>query len=122
MNMSITSAGGAGMPNAVSGASMQMPPQGKMTNLYNRIDTTGAGAISQNQFMNAFQTMNPPGPFKSAGADAVWNALDPNGSGQVSKTDFVNTMKTLMHQLRQSMQSVSQTATAGTSGLNGITV
>lgn len=126
--MSMAIAGmGAQMPHAVSGASggMRMPPQQKMTNLFNKIDTGGAGVITQAQFNQAFQAMNPPGPFKAAGADAIWKALDPNGTGQVSQQDFVNVMKNLMAQLRQhhhhhhhDAQAAAQTSAAATQTLN----
>ena len=121
MSMAISGIAGAGMTNAMSGASMRMPPQQKMTNLFNKIDTSGSGTISQSQFSQAFQTLNPPAAFKSAGATAVWNALDPSGSGQVSQQAFVNGMKNLMVQLRQSDGSAAaQTAAAGTSALSNL--
>ncbi len=107
--------------NAVSGASWSKPPQQKMTNLYNAIDTTGTGSITQAQFNQAFQSMNPPAAFQSAGANAVWNALDPTGSGQVSQTDFISGMKSLMYQLRQGSSGTTQTAAAATQGLVNIT-
>ena len=77
-----------------------MPPNQKMSNLFNSIDTSGAGSINQAQFNQAFQTLNPPAVFKAQGANAIWSSLDPNGTGSVSKQDFVNTMKDLMAQLR----------------------
>lgn len=121
MNMSIAGLG-AGMPHAVSGASatMRMPPQQKMSNLYNQIDTSGSGSITQAQFDQAFQTMNPPGPFKAAGADSVWNALDPTGSGQVTRQNFINGMKNLMVELRRDHGGASNTATAATGALNSL--
>ena len=104
----------------VSGASMSMPPQQKMSNLYSQIDTTGAGSVSQSQFNQAFQTMNPPAAFKAAGSTAVWNALDPSGTGQVSQQNFVNGMKNLMVQLRQesSTSGAAQTLASNTRALD----
>jgi Ca2+-binding EF-hand superfamily protein len=102
---------------------MRMPPQQKMTSLYNQIDTSGSGSISQSQFNQAFQKLNPPAAFKSAGATAVWNALDPSGSGQVSQQNFVNGMKNLMVSLRQGSGAASdaaQTSAASTQALNSI--
>ncbi len=84
----------------VSGASTSAPPQQKMTNLFNSIDTAGSGTITQPQFQQAFQTKNPPAVFQKQGADAIWAALDPSGSGTVSKQDFVSTMSKLMVSLR----------------------
>jgi Ca2+-binding EF-hand superfamily protein len=98
-----------------------MPPQTKMSNLYDNIDTSGSGTINQSQFNQAFQTLNPPAVFKAAGAGAVWNALDPSGTGQVPRQDFINGMKNLMVQLRQSdagSTNASQTSAVGTQTLN----
>jgi hypothetical protein len=86
--------------NAISGASHGAPPQQKMSNLFDSIDTAGSGSITQAQFEQAFQTKNPPAVFQKQGADAIWTALDPSGSGTVSKQDFVSTMSKLMVSLR----------------------
>src|SRR5579859_3847419 len=115
MSMAVTGTGGAGMPHGVSGASMSAPPQQRMSNLYNQIDSSGSGSITQAQFNQAFQTLNPPAAFQSAGADAVWNSLDPTGSGSVSQQDFVAGMKDQMVQLRQGSDSASSAAAAQTS-------
>jgi hypothetical protein len=98
--MSVAAVGGAGNPHIVSGASGNMPPNQKMSSLFNSIDASGAGSINQSQFDQAFQTLNPPGVFKAQGANAIWSSLDPSGTGSVSQQDFVNTMKGLMVQLR----------------------
>jgi Ca2+-binding EF-hand superfamily protein len=121
MSITISGLGNAGAYGTVSGASMRMSPQQKMTNLYSQIDTGGSGTITQSQFNHAFQTMNPPAPFKAAGASAVWGALDPSGTGQVSQQNFINGMKDLMVQLRQDNNDVSgpaETSAAGTQALN----
>jgi Ca2+-binding EF-hand superfamily protein len=97
--MSVSGVGGVS-PMIMSGASMRMPPQQKMTNLYNMIDTAGTGSISKSQFQTAFQTLNPPAPFKRAGVDAVFAQLDPNNTGSVSKADFIAGMQRLMVSLR----------------------
>ncbi len=122
MSMAISGSGGAAAMTAMSGASTRMAPQQKMSALYNNIDTSGVGSVSQAQFNQAFQTLNPPAPFKAAGAQAVWGALDPSGSGQVSQSDFVNGMKNLMVQLRQGDSAgAAQTAAAGTQALRSLT-
>lgn len=77
-----------------------MSPTQKMSGLFDQIDPTASGTITQAQFDQAFQTMNPPASFQSAGADSVWAKLDPNGTGSVSKQDFVTEMTTMMKQLR----------------------
>lgn len=100
MSMSISGASGAGAGQIVSGASMRQPPQQKMTNLYNQIDTSGSGSITKAQFQQAFNTLNPPTAFKNAGFDAVYSQLDPNGTGSVSQADFVTAMKGMMVSLR----------------------
>jgi hypothetical protein len=86
--------------HSVSGASSSGPPQQKMSNLFNSIDTAGSGSITQAQFGQAFQTQNPPAVFQKQGAGAIWTALDPSGSGTVSKQNFVSTMSQLMASLR----------------------
>lgn len=121
MSMNIAGMTGSAMPHAMSGASGRMPPQQKMTNLFNQIDTSGSGTISKAQFEQAFQNLNPPGPFKQAGADTVWQALDPNGSGQVSKQDFITNMKKMMVEFRQSHQGASNAAQTASAGIQGLT-
>ncbi|MFI5336309.1 MAG: EF-hand domain-containing protein [Opitutales bacterium] len=100
MSIPISPAGTSGASQIWSGASAPMSPATKMSNLFDQIDTSGSGTITKSQFEQAFQTLNPPGSFKAAGADAVWSKLDPNGTGSVSKQDFVNGMTTMMKQLR----------------------
>ena len=98
--MNISGIASASALNVVSGASTGAPPQQKMSNLFDSIDTAGSGSITQAQFEQAFQTRNPPAVFQKQGADAIWAALDPSGSGTVSKQDFVSTMSKLMVSLR----------------------
>ena len=71
--MSTIAAVGQPLPQAMSGASMRMPPNQKMSNLFNAIDASGSGSISQTQFNQAFSSLNPPAAFKSQGAQAIWN-------------------------------------------------
>ena len=99
MSMSVPGAG-APSPIMMSGASPAAPPQQKMTSLYNRIDTSGAGSITKSQLEVAFQTLKPPAVFQRAGVDAVYSQLDPTGRGSVSKDDFIQGMKGLMVSLR----------------------
>jgi hypothetical protein len=111
--------------HAVSGASYGAPPQQKMSNLFDSIDTSGSGSITQSQFEQAFQTQNPPAVFQQQGADTIFASLDPSGTGSVSKQDFVSTMSQLMASLRAdgSAQSGSQpvdTLTASLQSLNQI--
>ena len=98
--MDISGVGAAGGMHAISGASSSGPPQQKMSSLFDSIDTSGSGSITQSQFEQAFQSKNPPGVFQKQGADAIFAALDPNGTGSVSKQDFVSTMSKLMASLR----------------------
>jgi hypothetical protein len=86
--------------HAVSGASTGAPPQQKMSSLFDSIDTSGSGSITQSQFEQAFQTKNPPAVFQKQGADAIFAQLDPTSTGTVSKQDFVSTMSKLMASLR----------------------
>ncbi len=111
--------------HAVSGASYGAPPQQKMSNLFDSIDTSGSGSITQAQFEQAFQTKNPPAVFQKQGADAIFASLDPTGSGSVSKQDFVPTMSRLMASLRadgaaSSGSQPADTLTASLQALNQI--
>ena len=99
-----------------SRASAPMPPQQKMANLFDQIDTTGSGTITKDQFTQAFQALNPPSSFQKAGADAVWSKLDPNGTGTVSKQDFTKDMAAMMKQLRGHHHH-HQSSAAGAQGL-----
>jgi len=102
MSMPISGMAGAGKVQAMSGASMRMPPAQKMANVFAKIDTSGSGSISKSQFEQSFQNLKMPQAFKAMGADAIFGKLDPSGTGSVSKQDFVNGMKSLMSQVRQS--------------------
>jgi EF hand domain-containing protein len=108
--------------HAVSGASSGAPPQQKMSNLFDSIDTSDSGSITQAQFEQAFQTQNPPAVFQQQGASALFATLDPNGNGSVSKQDFVSTMSGLMASLRagNSGQSTSQPTDALTVSLQAL--
>jgi hypothetical protein len=98
--MDITGVSAASGLHAVSGASSSGPPQQKMSNLFDSIDSAGSGSITQAQFDQAFQTKNPPAVFQQQGADAIFAALDPSGTGSVSRQDFVSGMSKLMASLR----------------------
>jgi EF hand domain-containing protein len=100
VGMDISGISAAGGLHAVSAASSSGPPQQKMSSLFDSIDTSGSGSITQSQFDQAFQTKNPPAVFQQQGADAIFASLDPNGTGSVSKQDFVSGMSTLMASLR----------------------
>jgi hypothetical protein len=100
MSIDIAGVGGSGTPHVMSGASAGMPPQQKMSSLFDKIDSSGSGSISQAQFDQAFQALNPPAVFQQQGSDAIFSALDPNGTGSVSKQDFVSGMSRLMASLR----------------------
>ena len=124
--MDISGISAAGGLHAVSGASSSGPPQQKMSALFDSIDTSGSGSITQSQFEQAFQSKNPPGVFQKQGADALFAALDPNGTGSVSKQDFVSTMSKLMASLRadnggqSGSQSSQSSLTSSLQSLNQI--
>jgi Ca2+-binding EF-hand superfamily protein len=105
MSMSVSGVAGSFSPQAMSGASMRAPPAQKMTNLFNKIDTSGSGSITKAQFTQAFQTMKPTAGFVAMGASAVYAALDPTQSGSVSKQSFVSGMTSLMAQFRSASAS-----------------
>lgn len=80
--------------HAVSGASTGAPPQQKMSNLFDSIDTSGSSSITQSQFEPA--SKQPLAVSQNQGAQAIFASLDPSGTGSVSKQDFVSTMSGLM--------------------------
>jgi hypothetical protein len=98
--MNITGVGAASGMHAMSGASSSGPPQQKMSDLFQSIDSSGTGSISQAQFNQAFQTRNPPAVFQNQGAASIFATLDPSGTGSVSRQDFVSGMSQLMASLR----------------------
>ena len=83
-----------------SGASPAASPTQKMSNLFGQIDTAGSGTITQDQFNQAFQTLNPPASFQAAGAASVWSQVDPKSTGSVSQQSFVSGMTTVASQLK----------------------
>ncbi len=120
--MNISGIASSSTLHAVSGASSGAPPQQKMSSLFDSIDTSGSGSITQSQFEQAFQTKNPPAVFQKQGADAIFAQLDPTGTGSVSKQDFVSTMSKLMASLRAdgSASSGSQAADSLTASLQAL--
>jgi hypothetical protein len=123
--MDVSGVGAASGVHAVSGASSSGPPQQKMSSLFNSIDTSGSGTITQAQFNQAFQSQNPPAVFQQQGANAIFAQLDPNGTGSVSKQDFVSTMSGLMASLRadnagQSGSQSSQSSASLTASLQSL--
>jgi hypothetical protein len=122
MSMPISGMAGAGAAQAMSGASMRMPPAQKMANVFAQIDTSGSGTITKAQFEQSFQNLKMPRAFQTMGADAIFAKLDPNGTGSVSKQDFVNGMKSLMSQVRQGNSSAaSSTLQAGSTPAQTLT-
>jgi Ca2+-binding EF-hand superfamily protein len=101
MVSNVYGAGSVGGYSAMSGASSRMPPQQKMSNLFDKIDTDNSGSITKSELGGAFKSQNPPKVFQNAGVDSVWSALDPNNTGSVNKADFVAGMKSLMVSLRR---------------------
>jgi len=122
MSMPISGMAGAGAAQAMSGASMRMPPAQKMANVFAQIDTSGSGTVTKAQFEQSFQNLKMPKTFQSMGADAIFAKLDPNGTGSVSKQDFVNGMKSLMSQVRQgSSSAATSTLQAGSTPAQTLT-
>jgi Ca2+-binding EF-hand superfamily protein len=115
MSTAISGMGSNWAAQAMTGASMRMPPAQKMSNVYAQIDTSNAGTISKSQFTQAFSSLNPPASFKSLGAEALFSRLDTNNSGSVSKQQFVSGMTKMMTDVRQlKHQDYSQQATPTT--------
>src|SRR5579863_4356396 len=99
MSIGVSGISDAGALHAMAGASAGMPPQQKMSSLFDSI-AGGSSSITQQQFAQAFQTMDPPAVFQQQGPSATFAKLDPNGTGSVSKQDFVSGMSQLMVSLR----------------------
>jgi hypothetical protein len=120
--MDISGISSASGLHAVSGASTGAPPQQKMSNLFDSIDTSGSGSITQSQFDQAFQSKSPPAVFQNQGSAAIFASLDPGGTGSVSKQDFVSTMSQLMVSLRAegSSQPASQSGGSLTASLQSL--
>lgn len=125
MSMTISGLGMSAMPQAMTGASMRMPPSQKMSNLFAMMDAAGSGNVTKAQFEQAFSQLNPPAGFKAMGADAVFAKLDPGNSGKVTKSDFVSGMTQMMSEIRQqhhhhhaSATQQAQTVQASMNGLN----
>lgn len=97
--MSVYGVGGAFAPHAMTGASAKAPPSQKMANVFSQVTEPGSGVITKDQFVKAFNTMNPPQAFKNKGANSVFAVLDPQGTGSVTRQDFINGMTSLMRQL-----------------------
>ncbi len=116
MSMDISGIGSSSAMHAMSGASTGSPPQQKMSNLFDSIDSSGSGSITEQQFNQAFQSKNPPAVFQQQGASAIYSALDPNGTGSVSKADFVSTMSKLMASLRAEPSAQSASSASSPSG------
>lgn len=119
MTMDIGGVGNSGALHVMSGASAGMPPQEKMSRLFDQIDSSGSGNISQAQFAQAFQSFDPPAVFQQQGADAIFSTLDPNGTGTVGKQDFVNGMSRLMVSLRAEGGSSSAPGPSPSDSVNG---
>ena len=127
--MSLTISGSGMAPQAMTGASMRMPPSQKMSNLFSQIDTSGSGAITKSQFEQAVSSLKQPAGFKAMGADAIFAKLDPNGTGSVSKQDFIGGMTKMMSEIRQQhhnnvsasqVPAPTQTIDASLGGLNNL--
>ena len=119
MSMGISGIGNASAVDVMSGASAGMMPQQKMSSLFDKIDSSGSGTISQAQFDQAFQSFNPPAVFQQQGAGAIFSALDPNGTGSVSKQDFVSGMSKLMVSLRAEGGSSDAPGPSPSASVNG---
>jgi hypothetical protein len=80
----------------VAPVSNSISPQQKISNLFQKIDSSGTGRITKAQFEQAFNTLNLPESVKGIGHEAAFSKLDPNGTGVVSKQEFIRGMETLM--------------------------
>jgi hypothetical protein len=96
MVMDISGISNANISQVFSDERIRKPPEQKLAELFQLMDTNGTGTITRAQFKEAFEKSDLPPEIKAMGADAVFDKLDPNGTGSVSKQDFINGMKSLM--------------------------
>lgn len=59
--------------------------------LFNQIDTSGAGSITQSELESAVTAAGGT----TASADALYSELDPSGTGSVSESQFANTIQSM---------------------------
>lgn len=108
--------GGYSAGQVMSGASMPSPPSQKMANLFDQIDSSGSGSITEAQFSAAFSANNPPASVRAQGAAAIYQQLDPTNSGSVSRSDFVNGMTKILAGLRGLPSADSASSPSSDSG------
>jgi len=128
MSAAISGMGSNWAAQAMTGASMRMPPSQKMSNVFSQIDTSNTGVVTKAQFAQAFNALNPPSSFKAMGANAVFSKLDTNNTGSVTQQQFVSGMTQMMSDVRQQKLQAyaqqpaatppAQTVNASTDGLS----
>jgi len=121
MNSIISGVGGIS-PHLISGAGKKMGANNIIAQMFQSMDSSGAGSISKSQFQSAFDSLNLPSKVKSLGADAIFNRLDPTGTGNVGRQDFITGIKTLYKQSQEQNGSgfLSHLAAAGLSQIPGV--
>jgi hypothetical protein len=89
--------------------------QQKISNLFQKIDSSGIGRITKAQFEQAFNSLNLPESVKGIGLDAAFSKLDPRGTGVVSRQEFIRGMESLMAQRNNQVRKDSPAEVKSTS-------
>lgn len=98
MSGGISGISGGNAPQVTSGASRMGGNSNKFVQIFQQMDTSNSGSISNAQFETAFNKTNLPAKLQAMGADAIYSKLDPNNTGSVSKQDFISGMRNIVTQ------------------------
>lgn len=112
---SVSGLGGGAMPKIVSGASKRASSSQGLSQMFQTMDTSGAGSISKSNLQSALQNLSLPSSVKSLGADTLFNKLDTNKTGSVSRQDFVSGLRKIMSGLQVQGASSTQNGSSASS-------
>jgi len=88
--------------------SMKRPDPKEMANdLFSKLDTSGQGYIEKTDLQGAFDQASSKANASgsSTGADDLFSQLDTDGDGKVTKQEFSDSVKKLVEELDQQLQS-----------------
>ena len=89
--------------------------------LFNRIDSSGNGYITQSDLESAFATATSSSDSSTGTADQIFSKLDANGDGKVTQDEMTAGIKALSDALDSQFQSLRLSdAMGGMGGMNGM--
>jgi hypothetical protein len=105
----------------------------RFTRMFDSIDTSGSGSITETQFDQAFanvdltsgQTITKvanvtlPKPFGQS-APAVWSQIDPTNTGTLTEQQFVTGMNSLLINIRAQAQQATSAASSTSQAIQQI--